>query len=113
MRPMNNWVVGTREIGYCGRSSTWSWFMGRVRKRPPGPSEQRALAALIPAPLYVLLSILLVQIASATAKTVISPVNLIGLVFLRNLLGAVLLCIVVRPSFASFTRAQWANVLCL
>jgi len=95
------------------RTSTWSSLMADVRKWIPKPSEQRPLAALVPAPLYVLLSILMVQVASATAKTVISPFNLIGLVFLRNILGAVLLCIVIRPSVTSLTRSQWANVLCL
>jgi inner membrane transporter RhtA len=95
------------------RRSRWSSLKSHLRKWMAGPSEQRDLAALVPAPLYVLLSILLVQVASATAKTVISPINLIGLVFLRNALGAGLLCIVVRPRFASLTRSQWTNVLCL
>lgn len=74
-------------------------------------TRQGALAALIPAPFYVITAILLLQVGSATAKGIISPANMIGLVFLRNALGAVLLWIVVRPQVVGFTGTQWINVL--
>jgi inner membrane transporter RhtA len=71
----------------------------------------RSLAALVPAPFYVLTGILLLQVGSATAKGIIGPDNVIGLVFLRNALGAALLWVVVRPDPASLTPSQWGNVL--
>jgi inner membrane transporter RhtA len=102
-------VIGSESV----RSLTWSSFWSDIRRWIAGPLQWTALAALVPAPLYVLLSILLVQVASATAKTVINPFNMIGLVFLRNVLGAALLCIVVRPRVGTLTRSQWINVFCL
>lgn len=82
-----------------------------LRRRMSRVLATRSIAALIPAPFYVLAAILLLQVGSATAKSISSPDNLIGLVFLRNALGAALLWIVVRPDLANLTRPQWASVL--
>jgi len=95
------------------RSPTWPSLWSAIPRRIAQRVRLTAVAALLPAPLYVLLSILLVQVSSATAKTVITTSNLIGLVFLRNVLGAVLLVIVVRPRINNLTGSQWVNVVCL
>ena len=70
----------------------------------------RPLHTLIPAPLYVILALSLLQVGSATAKEIMNPSNAVALVFLRNLLGGVVLVAVLRPDLGSLTRRQWLDV---
>ena len=83
----------------------------RLRRLATRAVAGRSLAALVPAPFYVLTGLLLLQVGSATAKNIIDADNVIGLVFLRNTLGAALLWVVVRPDVARLTRSQWLSVL--
>ena len=73
----------------------------------------RPLHTLVPAPLYVVLAILLLQVGSATAKDIMNPSNAMGLIFLRNLLGGTVLLAAIRPDIASLTRRQWINAVLL
>jgi len=68
---------------------------------------ENPLLAWIPAPLYVLAAILLIQFASAVAKEIITPSTVMGLVFLRTLFGAILVTAFVRPDLRALSRQQW------
>ena len=73
----------------------------------------RPLHTLVPAPLYVVLAILILQVGTATAKDIMNPSNAMGLIFLRNLLGGTVLFAAIRPDLASLTRRQWGNAVAL
>lgn len=68
-----------------------------------------SLLSWVPAPLYVVAAILLIQFASATAKEMITPSTLMGLVFLRALFGAILATLFIRPNVRSMSRRQWID----
>lgn len=72
-------------------------------------SPENPLLTWIPAPLYVLAAILLIQFASAMAKDIITTSTVMGLVFLRTFLGAILVTALVRPNLRGLTRQQWLN----
>lgn len=65
----------------------------------------------IPAPLVLILALVLLQVGSALAKTLITNENAFGLTFLRLAVGGTLLCVFLRPNLRKLTRANWRDLL--
>ena len=67
----------------------------------------------IPAPLILMFALILIQLSSGTAKTIMNAENALGLAFLRLVIGGVLLYAVIRPAVRGFSRTQWVDVAIL
>jgi len=63
-------------------------------------------AGLVPPPIVVLAAILLLQLGSATAKTIVTPANVVAVIFLRNLFGGLALCTATRPDLGALSGRQ-------
>ena len=63
-------------------------------------------AILVPPPVVVLVAILLLQFGVATAKTIITPANVVAIIFLRNLFGGLALCAATRPDLSALSQRQ-------
>ena len=77
---------------------------------------QRTAAKLgqkIPAPLILVFALVLLQLSSGTSKIIMTPENAQGLGFLRMLIGALLLWLVIRPKVSLMTHEQWIDVALL
>ena len=64
----------------------------------------------IPAPLILVVALVLIQLSSGLAKTIMNSENTLGLAFLRLVIGGILLWSVIRPAVAQFTKEQWVHV---
>ena len=62
----------------------------------------------IPAWLLVVIAIIVVQVGAAAAKGLFESIGPTGVVFLRTLIGALLLSLVFRPALTGYTRREWA-----
>lgn len=67
----------------------------------------------IPAPLILIFALFLIQLSSGTAKIIMTAENAQGLAFLRMLLGAGLLWLVIRPKVSQMNSRQWQDVILL
>jgi len=67
----------------------------------------------IPAPLILIFALVLMQLSSGTAKIIMTPENAQGLAFLRMLIGALLLWLVIRPKVSLMSIQQWKNATSL
>ena len=63
----------------------------------------------IPAPMILIAALVLLQISSGLAKTVMTPDNAVGLAFVRTAIGAALFCVIIRPPVRNYTKAQWID----
>lgn len=63
-------------------------------------------ASLVPPPILVVAAILLLQFGSATAKSIITPANVVAIIFLRNLFGGMALSVAARPNLGALSRGQ-------
>ncbi len=66
-------------------------------------------AERIPAPIVLIFALVLIQVGSGLAKTVMSADNVFGLGFVRLALGALVLGVLIRPRLRALTRAQWID----
>ncbi len=79
-------------------------------------SWQQAFAATgnrIPAPVILIAALVILQISSGLAKTIMTPENAVGLAFVRLTMGTALLWVVLRPPVATYTREQWTDAVLL
>jgi len=67
----------------------------------------------IPAPVILIAALVILQISSGLAKTIMTPDNAVGLAFVRLSMGAALLWVVLRPPVATYTREQWTDAVML
>ena len=67
----------------------------------------------IPAPAILILALVLIQVSSGTARYVMTVENAIGLGVLRCAFGGLLLCAVLRPNIAAFSKRQWTDAILL
>ena len=79
------------------------------------PWQRRAadFGRRIPAPLILVFALVLLQLSSGTAKIIMTPENAQGLAFLRMLIGAPLLWLVIRPKVSLMNDQQWKDVALL
>jgi inner membrane transporter RhtA len=73
---------------------------------------QKSLADVgqrIPAPLILIAALVILQVSSGMAKTIMTQQNAAGLAFVRVSLGAFLFWAVIRPPVKSFGRRQWLD----
>lgn len=80
------------------------------------PRWQQAVADTgnrIPAPLILISALVILQISSGLAKTIMTPDNADGLAFVRMTMGAALFWAVLRPPVGTYTRDQWMDALML
>jgi len=79
-------------------------------------SWQQAIADTgnrIPAPVILIAALVILQISSGLAKTIMTPENAVGLAFVRLTMGTALLWVVLRPPVATYTREQWTDAVLL
>lgn len=67
----------------------------------------------IPAPLILIAALVILQISSGLAKTIMTPDNVAGLAFVRLTMGSALFWAVLRPPVRTYTREQWTDALML
>ena len=80
------------------------------------PRWQQAVADFgnrIPAPLILIAALVILQISSGLAKTLMTTDNAAGLAFVRVTLGAAMLWLFIRPPVSSFNRRQWLDAVML
>ena len=87
----------------------------RAPRVQPGSARLRAVARrrTIPAPLLVLLAISSVQTGAAIARTLFDDLGVAGTAFLRLVVAAAILLVVLRPPIRSWTRRQWGAAVML
>jgi len=77
---------------------------------------QQAVAEIgnrIPAPVILTLALIILQVSSGLAKTIMTPGNAVGLAFVRLSMGTALLWVVLRPPVKTYTREQWIDAALL
>ena len=67
----------------------------------------------IPAPVILIVALVILQISAGLAKTIMTPDNAVGLAFVRLTMGTALLWVVLRPPVATYTREQWTDAVFL
>jgi inner membrane transporter RhtA len=82
----------------------------------PHSRWQQAVAEFgnrLPAPLILIVALILIQVSSGAAKLIMTPANVNGLVLFRVALGSLLMWVVIRPGVAHLDRRQWLDVILL
>ena len=80
------------------------------------PRWQQVVAGFgkrIPAPVILMVALVMIQLSSGTAKTIMTTDNTMGLALFRVGLGAALLWIVIRPKVRGLHKGEWTDVLLL
>ena len=67
----------------------------------------------IPAPLILIFALILIQLSSGAAKMIMTPANANALLFLRLVIGGLLMWLVIRPKVMLFNRSQWIDIALL
>ena len=69
--------------------------------------------ARIPAPLLLIVAIVMIQFSSGMAKSIMTADNAMGLALFRVVLGTGLLWLAVRPRIHGLGKDQWVDVFLL
>ena len=80
------------------------------------PRWQQVVAGFgkrIPAPVILMVALVMIQLSSGTAKTIMTTDNTMGLALFRVGLGAALLWIVIRPKVRGLHKGERTDVLLL
>jgi len=72
-----------------------------------------ALAERLPAPLLLIIALVLLQLGAGLAKSIMTAPSALGMVFLRLGLGTVVLAVLVRPDWRTLGRGQWRDAVAL
>jgi inner membrane transporter RhtA len=91
-----------------------------VSKKPPVADRLRHYGAriakagdAIPAPIFLIAALILLQLGSGFAKSIMSAENVLSLAFIRLALGGVFLVLVFRPRVLLYSRTQWFDACLL
>ncbi len=74
------------------------------------PEQQSArVIEQVPAPLLLLLALVLIQIGTGFSKDLVTTDNALSVAFVRMTLGTIALWLIVRPPVWRWTRSQWID----
>src|SRR5579859_1850775 len=91
------------------KSSQWRFMRMRERLMHQTSQPRRSVVSL-PPPVFVIFSILSVQLGAALAKSLFHEIGSGGTVFLRVGVAAIALLLMWRPHLQEYTRAHYALV---